>query len=121
MKAALVIIATVLSAFNGFLSMLSVLVFSSHESGTLWASIYLPTTLWLIALSCFRYPRVGAVAFCVVWFACVVLCFGPIHHSLHESGWKQCADNLSFALFAGVLLLINTVISKQSSEATASM
>jgi hypothetical protein len=119
MRTTLVVIATLLSLFNGWLSVLSVLVFSSHESSILWASIYLPITLWLISLACLKFPRTGATVFTLMWIACVVLCFDPMHHSIHEVGWEQCADNLRFSLLGGILLLINAAIPKQGAEATA--
>ena len=116
MKTTLVTIATLLSLFDGFLNGLSVLVFSSHESGILWASIYLPTTLWLISLASFKFPRTGAIVFTSVWFACVVLCFDPTHHSIHEVGWKQCANNVRFSMLGGLLLLVNAAIPRQTVE-----
>ena len=83
-KTIIVLAAAVLSAWDGITNILSVLVFSSHESSRLWVSIYLPATLWLIALSCFRVPRFGATLFIVVWLTSVLLCFDPLHHSLRE-------------------------------------
>lgn len=115
-KTTLVIIATLLSAFDGLLNSLAVLVFSSNESSQLWASIYLPGFLWLISLACLKLPRAGALVFTLIWGASVVLCFDPAHHSLHEAGWKQCIDNVRFSMVGGILLLINAAISKPGPE-----
>lgn len=111
----LVLLAALLSAFNGFLSLLTVLVFSGHESSRLWASIYLPTVLWIAALSCYKLPRTGFIAYTTLLAASLFLCADPIHHAITGSVvWEQCASNLRFALFGGGLLLVNLAVPKRS-------
>jgi hypothetical protein len=114
MKRLLVAAALLLSAFNGLLNLSSVLIFSSNESTRLWASICLPAALWLIAIACFKSPRAGAVAFALIWFISLILCFDPAHHPLREQGWGQCADNIRFSMVGGILLLINVAIPKRA-------
>jgi len=107
----LVFLATALSAFNGFLSLLSELVFSDHESGVLWASIQLPAVLWIVAILCLKLPRSGSVIYLMIAATSIFLCANPAHHS--STPWKvwiQCADNLRFALVGGGLLLVNAVL-----------
>ena len=106
----LVFLATVLSAFNGLLSLLSVLVFSGHESAATRASIQLPCVLWIVSIVCLRLPRSGFVIYLLLAAISIFLCANPAHHS--PTPWKvwiQCAHNLRFALGGGGLLLVNAV------------
>ena len=104
----LVLLATVLSAFNGFLSLLSLLVFSAHESGVTRASIQLPSVLWIAAMLCLKLPRSGFIIYLLLAATSIFLCANPMHHtSTAWRVWVQCADNLRWALAGGGLLLVN--------------
>ena len=104
----LIVAATVLAAFNGFLSRLSVLVFSDHESDRMWASIYLPMVLWIAALASLKFPRSALVAYVALLLGSIILCVDPLHHlGAFSGGWMQCADNLRFAIAGEVLLGVN--------------
>jgi hypothetical protein len=111
---ALIFVATVLSAFNGFLSILSVLVFSSHESIRMWALIYLPATLWVIALVCYWFPKSGFATYAVILATSILLCVNPMHRDSVCAAEYQCSDNLRFAILGGVLLLVNLFMPKTS-------
>ena len=107
----LVVIATLLSALDGVLSLLSTLVFSNHESGRLWASIIVPAFLWVTALICLKFPRGGVVSFLLLFGMSVTLCADPFRHLGVESvRWTHCTLNLGFALLGGVLLLVNAFL-----------
>lgn len=82
----LVFLATVLSAFNGVLSLLSVLVFSGHESRVTRASIQLPGVLWIVSIVCFKLPRSGFVIYLLLAAISIFLCANPAHHS--PTPWK---------------------------------
>ena len=112
----LIIVATLLSAFNGLLSILTVLVFSGHESTRLWVSIYLPAVLWVIALICLWFPKSGFGAYLVVLVTAILLCANPMQRDNPVAALYQCSDNLRFALIAGVLLLVNIFIPKRASS-----
>jgi hypothetical protein len=115
LRIVLVILAVLLSAFDGILNMLSVLVFTGNESGLVWLSIKLPAVLWIAALACLKFPRGGLVVFVVVLLGACFLCVDPMHHSHEGLGpWKQCASNLRFAFAGGALLLVSLAFSKQS-------
>jgi hypothetical protein len=111
----LIVVATLLSAFNGLLSVLSVLVFSGHESTRLWVSIYLPAVLWFIALVCLWLPRSGFAGYVVVLVTAILLCANPMHRNNPIAALYQCSDNLRFALVAGALLLVNLFIPRRAS------
>jgi len=107
----LVFLATVLSAFNGLLSLLSVLVFSGHESGVTRASIQLPCVLWIVSIVCLKLPRSGFVIYLLLAAISIFLCADPAHDSFTPwNVWIQCAHNLRFALVGGGLLLVNAVL-----------
>ena len=112
---ALVIVAPLLSAFNGLLSILTLLVFSGHESTRLWASIYLPAGLWVLALVCFWFPKSGFGAYVLVLVMAVLLCTNPMHRDNPGAALYQCSNNLRFALIGGVLLLVNLFVPKSAS------
>jgi hypothetical protein len=97
----LMVAATLLSAFDGVLSLLSVLIFSDHESTRLWASIIVPAFLWIPALTCFKFPRAGLAVFLLLVGIAVAL----------GNSWH----NLRFALIGGALLLVNLSFLKRSS------
>ena len=103
----LIVLATLLSTFNGLLSILTVLVFSGHESTRLWVSIYLPAALWIPALICFRLPKSGFIAYALLLAAAILLCVNPLNQDNPAAAWQQCSYNLRFALLGGVLLLAN--------------
>jgi hypothetical protein len=107
----LVLLAVLLSAFNGFLNLMSEMVFSGHESTRMWASIYVPAILWLPALGCFKFARSGVVIYAVVCAAAVLLCVDPFREG--PVYWAQCIDNVRFSLYGGVLLLINAGLPKE--------
>lgn len=112
---ALIVLATLLSAFNGLLSILTVLVFSGHESRRLWVSIYLPAALWLFALVCFWLPRSGFVVYTAVLATAIVLCANPMHRDNPGAAWYQCSYNLRFALLGAALLLANLFVPREVS------
>jgi len=107
---ALIFVATALGAFNGFLSILSVLVFSDHESTIMWLSIYLPVTLWIIAIICFWFPKSGFLAYAIILVTSIFLCVNPIHRNTSCTAWYGCSDNLRFALLGGTLLFVNIFV-----------
>jgi hypothetical protein len=109
----LVILATLLSAFNGLLSILTVLVFSGHESTRLWVSIYLPAGLWVLALACLWFPKSGFGAYVLVLATAILLCTNPMHRDNPGAALYQCSNNLRFALIAGALLLVNLFLPKR--------
>lgn len=111
----LIVTATLLSAFNALLSVLTVLVFSGHESTRLWVSIYFPAVLWVIALACFWLPRSGFTAYMVVLVAAILFCANPMQRDNPAAALYQCSDNLRFALIAGALLLVNLFIPRRVS------
>lgn len=112
----LIALATLLSAFNGLLSILTVLVFSGHESTRLWVSIYLPAVLWVIALICFWLPKSGFAAYVAVLVTAILLCANPMHRDNPAAALYQCSDNLRFALIAAALLLVNLFIPRRASS-----
>lgn len=109
----LILLAAVLSAFNGLLSILSVLVFSGHESTRLWMQIYLPAMLWIPALGCFWLRKAGFITYAVVLATAIVLCVNPFYRSNTGAAWQQCSYNLRFALIGGVLLLVNLFVRRE--------
>jgi hypothetical protein len=112
----LTILATLLSAFNGFLSILTVLVFSGHESTRLWVSIYLPAALWVLALACFRLPRSGFVAYTVILAIAIFLCANPMQRDNPSAALYQCSYNLRFAILGAALLLANLFVRREASS-----
>ncbi len=105
---ALVLVATAASAFNGILALLSVLVFSGRESFISHVSIYAPLFLWIAAISCLKWPRIGLLFYLSLLGLAIILCAGPFHHN--KSSLRQCTYNLGFATFGAALLLLNAVI-----------
>ncbi len=116
LNVALIILSTLLSAFNGLLSILTVLVFSGHESMRLWVSIYLPAALWLLALVCLWLPKSGFAAYTVVLVTAIVLCANPMHRDNPGAAWYQCSYNLRFAILGAALLLANLFVRRQASS-----
>jgi hypothetical protein len=117
LRISLIIGATLLSAFNGILSMLTVLIFSDNESTRLWASIVLPAFLWITALACFKFRLPGAIGFFLLLGIALFLCVDPLHHvGVVTVRCRGCASNLRFALLGGALLLINLVLPGRSTE-----
>jgi hypothetical protein len=112
----LIVLATLLSAFNGLLSILTVLVFSGHESTRLWASIYLPAGLWVFALACFWVPRSGLLVYAIVLATAILLCANPMHRDNPAAAWYQCSYNLRFALLGAALLLANLFVPREASS-----
>lgn len=110
----LILSAVALSAFNGWLSVLSVLVFSGNESTRLWASIYLPATLWILAIVCWWFPKAGFVTYAVILGSSIFLCIGPLHHVHFFKALAQCPDNLRFALIGAALLLVNVFVPRET-------
>lgn len=114
-KLILVILAALLSAFNGVLSVLSMMMFSGHESTQTWVSIYVPAVLWVAAAICYKFPRIGLFAYILLLLIALVLCVGLFSHA--QTGvaqWLACAYNLRFVLVAGALLILNVTILKPS-------
>jgi hypothetical protein len=112
----LIVAATLLSAFNGLLSILTVLVFPGHESTRLWVSIYLPAGLWVIALACLWFPKSGFAVCAVILFTAILLCVNPAHRDNLGAALYQCSNNLRFALIGGALLLVNLFVPKRASS-----
>jgi hypothetical protein len=110
---ALIFLAVGLSAFNGFLSILTVLVFSGNESTKLWVSIYLPATLWIIALICYKFPKSGFAAYAVILATSILLCVNPMLTNNPCTVWYQCSDDLRFAILGGTLLLANLFMQRR--------
>jgi len=109
----LIAVATALSACNGFGSLLTVLVFSDHESTRMWVSIYLPATLWIMAIICYWLPRFGFVTYAVILVISILLCINPTHLNDICLGLYGCSDNLRFAIVGGALLLVNFFIPRR--------
>ena len=109
----LVFAALLLSAFDGFLSILSVLVFTDHESMRMHVSIYVPATLWIPAIICFWFPKAGFAAYAVILAASIILFVNPISYGSYRA-WYYSADNLRFAIVGCALLLVNIFIPRGS-------
>jgi hypothetical protein len=106
----LIAVAVILSAFNGWLSILTVLIFSSKESMSLWIAIVLPAFAWIAALGCIKFPRGGLILFWSILGAAVILCANSTHRPVPTTPhYIQCAMNLRFSLLAGVLLALAVV------------
>ena len=112
----LIILAALLSAFNGFLSILTVLVFSGHESTRLWVSIYLPAALWLFAIACLWLPKSGFTAYAVILATAILLCANPMHRDNPSAAWYQCSYNLRFAILGVPLLFANLFVPREASS-----
>jgi hypothetical protein len=112
----LIVVAALLSAFNGLLSILTVLVFSGHESTRMWVSIYLPAGLWVIALACLWFPRSGFAAYAGVLVTAILICTNPMHRDEPAAALYHCSNNLRFALIAGVLLLVNLFMGRTTNS-----
>jgi high-affinity Fe2+/Pb2+ permease len=111
----LVILAVLLSAFNGLLSVLSVMVFSGKEGALSWASIYLPAVLWIVAAFCYKFPRSGLLSFAVVVLISLALCVGLFSHAqVAVAQWQTCSYNLRFAVVGGMLLIVNLFLPRTS-------
>jgi uncharacterized membrane protein len=106
----LILLATLLSAFNGLMSLVSDMLFSAHESSRMWASIELPALLWILALSCFKFPKGGFIAYATVLTASIFLCVNPFYSENIGAACYQCTDDRRFALIGGALLLVNAFI-----------
>lgn len=117
----LIVLAALLSAFNGLLSILTVLVFSGHESTRLWVMIYLPAVLWIPALGCLKMPKVGFVTYAVILASALFLCVNPLHRADISAALGQCSYNLRFALIGAVLLLINVFLPRQTESVESSL
>ena len=113
----LVVLATLLSAFTGLVSVLAVMVFTGHESNLMWVTIYLPAILWIAAALCYKFPRFGLLFYLVLLMASLILCVAPFNHpNVQIARWKACADGLRFALIGAALLIVNLAISKPSTQ-----
>jgi len=110
---ALIVLATLLSLFNGFLSILTVLVFSEHESMRLWVMIYLPAALWVPGVCCIWLPKTGFITYLVILGTAIMLCVNPFHRADVSAALFQCSYNLRFALAGGLLLLVNTFVPRE--------
>jgi hypothetical protein len=97
-----------MSAFNGFMSVLSVLVFSGHETLRMWIAIYLPATLLMPAAMCLPFPRLGVAIYALLLATSSALCAAT--HIDNMTAWSACADNLRFDFAAGGLLLISAIV-----------
>jgi hypothetical protein len=92
--------------------MLTVLVFSGHESLRLWTYIYLPGILWLISLACLRFPISGSATYLSVLVFAILLCVDPANGKIEAAVFHQCCDNLRYAIFAVALLIVNALVSR---------
>jgi len=112
----LVTAAVLLSAFQGWLSNLGVLVFSAHESWRMWASIYAPAFVFLAAPFCYKFPRGGFIAYVAAFAMSLLLCVNPF--GARPAPWADCMEGLRFGMYGGVLLLIDFVIFARSEATT---
>ena len=108
-----IVVATALSAFNGNLSLLTVLVFSDHESTRMWVSICLPATLWIVAIICYWFPKSGFAAYAVILAASILVCVNPMYRDNICFAAYRCSDDLRFAIAGGAFLLVNFFIPKK--------
>jgi hypothetical protein len=108
-----IVLATLLSVFNGLLSILTVLIFSGHESTRLWLVVYLPAFLWIPALACFRLPRIGFAAYAVILGTAILLCVNPFHRDNVGIAFQQSFYDLRFALIGVALLLVNIFVPRE--------
>ena len=107
----LVALAFFLSAFNAFLSIGLVMVFSGREGTIDWIQIYLPALLLIIAACCYRFPRKGLLIYAVVLIVSILLCVRPTDRKrAGVTHWEACAYNLRFAILGGALLIINATV-----------
>lgn len=114
-RVALIATAVVLSVVAGLLSWLSQMVFSDHESLTVWTGAYLPSVLWILALLAGRFPRAGLAAYLIITVAIIGLQVPPRYWT--HSGWTpwvRSAESAVFALVAGLCLLLNLVLLSRS-------
>lgn len=107
----LVIIATALSAWDGVFNLLSVLVFSGHEKAITWWSIYLPGSLWVIALLAWKFPVMATSAYNVILLTAIFLCVDPFSHPGEGlKPWLACSSNVRMACIASALLIVAMLI-----------
>ena len=107
---ALIVVAAILSAVNGFGSILTVLVFSGQESARLWVSIYLPAALWIVAIICFWFPKSGFAAYTIILASSILLAANPLHSVNPFASLYLCSWNLRFAIWGGAPLLVNLFV-----------
>jgi hypothetical protein len=113
----LVFLATALSVWDGVFNLLSVLVFSGHEKALTWWSIYLPASLWAIALVAYRFPRTGVSAYLLILLTAITLCVDPFSHSGEGiKPWLACSSNVRMACIGAVLLLVNMVLQSRTDQ-----
>ena len=113
MRLLLILVAAGLSLFDGLVSSFVGMALQVTEGSALWYSIYLPITLWVVALTCLKIPRIGAVAYVLICFSCVALCCDPWHYSWHAAHWGQCLDNHRWSVIGGVLLIVNAIVPRE--------
>jgi len=94
----LIVLAIILSFVDGWLNLLSVLVFSGHESTRMWSSIELPAALWVPAVCSYWFPRTGLSTYAVILGASILLCVNPFHNVNVSGALFQCSDDRRFAL-----------------------
>jgi len=110
----LILFAVALSAFDGWMSILTVLVFNGDESTRMWMSIYLPAALWIPAVACWWLPKVGCTTYAAILASSILLCVNPFHQDHIGIAINRCSDDLRFALIGAVLLLINIFVPRET-------
>lgn len=114
LQLSLIVVAAILSVFNGALSLLTTLVFSDHESVSLWIAIILPALLWLPALTCIRFPLAGFLVFVILLSSSVFLGVNPVHyHTVGLTPWMSRLEDLRFAVLGAGLLFANLILSNK--------
>jgi len=115
----LILFSVALSAFDGWLSILTVLVFRGDESTRMWVSIYLPAALWIPAIACWWVPKAGWITYAAILACSILLCANPLHRDHVGAALIQCADNVRFALIGAALLLVNVFVPRETIGDTA--
>jgi hypothetical protein len=116
----LILFAVALTALNGWSSAFTAFVFRGDESTRLWASIYLPATLWIPAIACWWLPKSGWITYAAILASSILLCVNPLHRDQVGATLIQCSDNLRFALIGAALLLVNVFVPRETVGDSAS-
>ena len=109
----LVVLASLLSGFNGVLSIGLVMVFSGHEGLLSWVAIYAPVSLFIVAACSYRFPRKGLLIYAALLITSILLCVGPTNRTrAGVAHWLACTYNLRFAVLGCGLLIINAAVTR---------
>jgi hypothetical protein len=112
----IVVLATLLSAFDGLFCFFAASFSSGPDDVRLRIALFVPAALWIVALSCLKFPRSGLLVYWIVLLSSIILFVQPHNPNGLRYPIFGHAYNLRFAIAGGVLLAVNCVLPVRDSS-----